>query len=67
MKAQPIRLVDVFILGPFMMWTGFNAKAIPAWAKVGLVLAGVATIVYNGTNYLELIEREKHNGIPGNS
>lgn len=64
-KAQPIRLVDVFILGPFMIWSGMNAKTIPKWAQVGLVIAGTATIVYNGSNFLQLAKGNA-NGIAGN-
>lgn len=67
MKAQPIRLLDVFVLGPFMIWSGLNAKGIPGWAKIGLVVAGAATIAYNGQNFLELLGKEKQNEFPRNS
>lgn len=51
-KTQKIRLVDVFLLGPFMIWFGTVAGAMPTWARVVMVLFGIATIYYNGKNYL---------------
>jgi hypothetical protein len=51
-KSQAVRLVDVFVLGPFMAWFGWRAEAMPAWARVALVASGVATVAYNGRNYL---------------
>lgn len=48
--TQAVRLVDVLLLGPFMVWAGLNHPA--ELAKLGLVIAGVATIAFNGANYL---------------
>ena len=56
-KGQNIRLVDVFVLGPFMVWVGAKAEGIPAWAKYTMVASGVATIAFNGVNYLRLRSR----------
>jgi hypothetical protein len=53
-KGQGIRLVDVFVLGPFMIWVGVKAEGIPTWAKYTMVASGVATIAFNGANYLRL-------------
>lgn len=53
MKTQNVRLFDVLVLGPFMVWAGYKARGIPGWARAGIVAAGVGTIVYNGKNYLE--------------
>jgi len=52
MNVQTIRLIDVFLLGPFMIWAGARATGLPGWANAGLVLTGLATIAYNGSNYL---------------
>lgn len=55
MKTQTIRLVDVFLLGPFMIW--FGAKAdMPEWARWTMIAAGAGTILYNGTNYIRASE-----------
>jgi hypothetical protein len=50
MKPQHVRLMDVFLLGPFMVWAGFQLKH-PA-AKIAMVTSGVGTVLYNGNNYL---------------
>lgn len=49
MKTQNVRLVDVFILGPFMIWAGTQLRE--PWARYGMIAAGTATIVYNWQNY----------------
>jgi len=51
MKPQYVRLVDVFLLGPFMIWFGYRST-LPAWPKLLMMAAGVGTIAYNGRNYL---------------
>ena len=50
-KAQTVRLYDVFLLGPFMMWAATQTKPLPRWAKATLFISGVATVVYNLHNY----------------
>jgi hypothetical protein len=57
-KSQEVRLLDVFLLGPFMVWFGARAQDVPPWARQAMILSGVATIAYNGTNYLK-IEAER--------
>ncbi len=49
-KSQNVRLVDVFLLGPFMVWAG-TQRALPSWARTLLVLSGVATVAYNFRNW----------------
>jgi hypothetical protein len=51
-KSQDIRLVDVFLLGPFMIWFGVIAENVPEWASILMVVSGVLTILYNAKNYL---------------
>lgn len=56
-KGQAIRAADVFLIGPAMTWAGLvAARHSPGLGGqiVGLALAmtGVATIVYNGANWL---------------
>lgn len=52
-KSQKVRLVDVFLLGPFMVAAGARSSSLPGWMRVGLVGGGVATVGYNLRNYLE--------------
>jgi len=51
-KTQGVRLIDVFAIGPLMVYGGVAGKSLPDWARAGLFLSGVATIGYNGSNYL---------------
>lgn len=50
-KSQGVRLVDVFLLGPFMVAAGVRSSTLPTWMRVGLVGGGVATSAYNLANY----------------
>ena len=52
-KSQNIRLLDVFFIGPFMMYIGYKAKGISNLERYTLFALGVATIYYNGKNYIE--------------
>lgn len=54
MKSQAVRAIDVFALGPFMIWAAYRATALPQWARVTLGVAGAATVVYNARNYLRV-------------
>ena len=53
-KTQNIRLVDVFALGPFLIWTAASSGRLPAPARLVLAASGAATIVFNGLNWLEI-------------
>lgn len=54
MKAQPVRLADVFIIGPLMIWGGARAIRDQPIPGAALAIFGVATILYNARNYLQL-------------
>ncbi len=56
MKTQNVRLFDVFILGPFMIWAGIQLQN--EIAKSAMVAAGAGTIIYNWNNYKEDQENE---------
>lgn len=58
MKAQPIRILDVVLIGPLMMWGGAQLRRSYPLRGDLLTLLGIATIWYNGRNYL-LIEQGK--------
>lgn len=57
--AQTIRLLDIFGVGPLMIYAGTKAEDLPGWARAALVLFGGTTIVYNGANYLSASDRKK--------
>lgn len=50
-KAQGVRIADVVLIGPLMIWGG--ARAIPErpWPGLALTLMGMGTIVFNWVNY----------------
>jgi len=52
-KSQDIRLLDIFVLGPFLLWLSMHPESEPEWAKPWLFLTGVGTILYNWTTYAE--------------
>ena len=52
-KSQYIRLLDVFFIGPFIGYIGYKAKGISDLERYMLYGLGIATIYYNGKNYLE--------------
>lgn len=55
MKAQAVRLLDVFFIGPWMMRAGLKGR------DDVLLALGLLTIVYNGANYL-VVRRSVTNG-----
>jgi len=58
MKAQSVRLLDVVFIGPLMMWGGVHLRKSHPLRGNLLTLLGIATVWYNGRNYL-LIEQGK--------
>ena len=51
-KSQLVRLIDVFLLGPFMIWFGVIATGVSNIFKAIMIFFGIATVIYNGWNYL---------------
>ena len=56
-KTQWLRLSDVLVIGPAMIY-GALGKPLPEWIKVGMVLAGVATIGANLAVFVALQKEE---------
>lgn len=50
-KAQEVRLLDVFIIGPLMIWGGAVLGRRHPVAGLILAVSGVATVGYNARNY----------------
>ena len=50
--TQFVRLVDVSVLGPVMVWAG--TKLVRRYEALGVLLAtsGLSTVVFNGVNYV---------------
>lgn len=54
-KAQDIRLWDVYVLGPFLIWAASRAL-LPPWARTAMIAAGVGTVLYNAHTYMQEAE-----------
>ena len=52
-KSQAVRLYDVFLLAPFLLYVGYKAKGITQLQRYGVYFIGITTILYNGRNYLK--------------
>jgi hypothetical protein len=48
--TQQVRLMDILIVTPFLIWA--STKTSNKQAKYGLIALGVLTLTYNGHNYL---------------
>lgn len=54
-KSQQVRLIDIFILGPAMVYVAVNSKQkVPDLIRAFVCVSGVATTLYNGVNYIQL-------------
>lgn len=51
MKSQGVRLLDIFVLGPYMIY--LSRKLSPPHNTL-LLISGIATIGYNLRNYLRI-------------
>lgn len=48
---QAARMVDVFLLGPFMVWYAVRTPQAPDWARFVLAASGLLTMGFNLRNY----------------
>ncbi len=44
--------MDVFALGPFMVWFAIGANNMPNWSRWLMGISGTGTIIYNLYNYV---------------
>ena len=56
-RYQHVRLLDVFVLAPAMVYAS-TYKQMPDYVRLILFVYGVATLIFNGSNYLD-IEKNK--------
>jgi|CXWL01.1.fsa_nt_gi hypothetical protein len=55
-NVQKTRLIDVFVLAPFMVYAGSMKSNLPNIIRGGLIFFGITTLIYNGTNYIKNIK-----------
>ena len=56
-RYHAVRLIDVFVLAPAMVYASTFTQ-MPDYVRLILFVSGIATLVFNGQNYLE-IEKNK--------
>ena len=49
---QGVRMIDVFLLGPLMIWFANASKSMPNWSRAALAVSGVATILFNARGHM---------------
>lgn len=52
MKGQGVRLVDVFVIGPYMVYAAAKRERLSDMDRLVLGVTGALTILYNGQNYM---------------
>ena len=57
-KAQIVRLFDVFIFSPVMIYAGYKKKLSPNLSTF-FIVAGIGTAIFNGANYMKIEQLKK--------
>lgn len=52
--VQQVRLLDVFVVAPFLFYVG-SRKELPQPIRFGVIALGLATLLYNGKNYINAL------------
>lgn len=55
MDVQKVRLLDVFVVAPFLFYVG-TRKELSQTLRLGVIALGVATLIYNGINYINALQ-----------
>jgi hypothetical protein len=55
MDVQSVRILDVFVVAPFLFYVG-TRKELPQTLRLGLIVLAAATLIYNGKNYLSALQ-----------
>jgi hypothetical protein len=55
--VQQVRLLDVFVVAPFLFYVG-TRKELPQALRIGLFALGAATLIYNGKNYINALQNK---------
>lgn len=60
LEAQNARLVDIFMVGPLMLYYGLRPSEIHPAARLASTLLGFGTIVFNSRNWIKIRRFQKH-------
>jgi hypothetical protein len=53
-KAQYVRLIDIFVLGPALLYTAAILPRDRPLLRAFMVVAGAGTVYYNARNYMDI-------------
>jgi hypothetical protein len=59
-KTQKVRLGDVFLLGPAMIFMGLKKSPLSSGEKLFLITTGIGTVIYNLHNYVQEDRRQRY-------
>jgi len=63
-KSQSVRLLDIFVLGPAMIYLATRARPLSAQERTLLLVTGVGTVAYNWSNWNETRKANKPDAEP---
>lgn len=55
-KSQAVRLLDIAVIGPLMVWGGMRLRRENELGGLALALFGVTTVIYNARNYARVAD-----------
>lgn len=58
MNVQTVRLIDVFVIAPILIYAG-GQKSINESLRHAILTIGIATLFYNSHNYLKVKENAR--------
>lgn len=58
---QKIRIIDVFAVGPGLIYAGVSCEKINSLIRLFLIGTGIATIIFNGSNYMKIKKEQNVN------
>lgn len=58
MKTQAVRMFDVLLLGPWLVWLAARRRPLSDLDRALLAIAGVGTVIYNARNYARAARRD---------
>lgn len=58
-KVQAIRFIDLYFMGPAMMWIAVTHPTAPKWLKAFIFVSGVGTSLFNGANFMRCLDRQE--------
>lgn len=62
LQAQPSRIAEILVYGPMMVFNGMG-RSPPPWARTGMIILGVGTIVYGLYRYFDVERRKLRAGV----